>query len=635
MSPRVSPSEPRRSRARLILFLAVFLAVTAAGLTWDLRRPPRYRAVARLRIEQVDPPATTSPDAEERHFLTQCEVLTSRPLLESLRNALVEMGFPANDPVGAAQSHLAVVPVAGTHVAELTATGTDPDRLARLVRQVVSAYELRLTEEEAARATATDAEIDAQTAALEARVAAARKELAAFGGRHAITSMEREESQATSRLAGLQKALNNASEELAAAEGRKSAVRGAIERGEPVVRTEDRRTIAAIKQRLSALAERWAELEQRYPPKRLAIEPEAKLLQTKLKRLRQELARETERSQTAALAEATQEVEAARATVARLKREVARQQREAQRFSARFHEYQEKAADLERLEGLLHDARERRARLAVGVERPHTTMELLEAATVPERPFAPPYRRDGAMVLVAALLAALASVWLRDFLTRPPPPVPAATATPSPWPALARGGATALEAETVRQLPPGQPAWPRELTGAEVATLLDAAAPPVDLLLALLLAGVTEQEVVELPLEAMDLKSGTVRIGGEGARELHLAPTLLPLLRTVERGPAELNVLGGDTGEAVPPDLLTDLLTCTATDAGLERPHEVTPAAIRHTLLAHLVRQGLRLSELPRIAGPMEPAQLAAYGHLSPPGPGRPLEAVDLTPPGV
>jgi len=349
MSPKIErlhPTAPRRGR--LPLFFAVFLAVAVVGLWWDLHRPAVYRATARLHLEQVGQHDAVATDEGDRHFLTQCEVLTSRPLLEQVRPALVEMGLPEDAPVADAQRRLAVEPVSGTHVAVLTATGGDPDLLARLAGQVVAAYQTRVEAEAAANASHADETLDRQIAALEGRVAAARDALTAFGGRHAIVSLERDESQATARLKGLQTALNNATETLATAEGRRSAVRGAIRRGEPVVRTEDQRTIAALKKRASELQERWAELAQRFPPKRLAIEPEAKLLKTKMARLDDELAHETERSQQAALAEAIQQVEAARSAVGRLRQEVAAKEKEAQAFSARFQEYQGKAADLER-----------------------------------------------------------------------------------------------------------------------------------------------------------------------------------------------------------------------------------------------------------------------------------------------
>jgi hypothetical protein len=70
------------------------------------------------------------------------------------------------------------------------------------------------------------------------------------------------------------------------------------------------------------------------------------------------------------------------------------------------------------------------------------------------------------------------------------------------------------------------------------------------------------------------------------------------------------------------------MLLFTAHDAGLTRPPDVTPESVRHTYLAYLVRQGVRLNDLPGLVGPVPPAMLAAYGVHSPPGSAVPLESV-------
>ena len=66
-----------------------------------------------------------------------------------------------------------------------------------------------------------------------------------------------------------------------------------------------------------------------------------------------------------------------------------------------------------------------------------------------------------------------------------------------------------------------------------------------------------------------------------------------------------------------------------AHDAGLSRPEEVTADTLRHTYFAWLVRQGLKLGELPRVGGALAPALIASYAPLAPPGAGRPLEGID------
>ena len=52
----------------------------------------------------------------------------------------------------------------------------------------------------------------------------------------------------------------------------------------------------------------------------------------------------------------------------------------------------------------------------------------------------------------------------------------------------------------------------------------------------------------------------------------------------------------------------------------LTKQGALTPGALRHTCIAHLVRQGLRFSDLDRVAGPLPADALAAYAELSPPG---------------
>jgi succinoglycan biosynthesis transport protein ExoP len=67
-----------------------------------------------------------------------------------------------------------------------------------------------------------------------------------------------------------------------------------------------------------------------------------------------------------------------------------------------------------------------------------------------------------------------------------------------------------------------------------------------------------------------------------------------------------------------------------AMDAGLAHAMEVTPDVLRHSYLLYLVRQGARLTELHRVAGPMGAAEVQRYAPYSPSGASRPLEQLDL-----
>ena len=86
----------------------------------------------------------------------------------------------------------------------------------------------------------------------------------------------------------------------------------------------------------------------------------------------------------------------------------------------------------------------------------------------------------------------------------------------------------------------------------------------------------------------------------------------------------------GASGESVTADDLEIGLKLAAVDGGLQQADHVDSAALRHTYLLFLVRQGVRLSELRKQVGTLSSQQLLNYGRFSPAGPGKPLEEITL-----
>jgi len=67
-----------------------------------------------------------------------------------------------------------------------------------------------------------------------------------------------------------------------------------------------------------------------------------------------------------------------------------------------------------------------------------------------------------------------------------------------------------------------------------------------------------------------------------------------------------------------------------SSDSGLPNPGEITAEAIRHSYIAYLVRQGLRLSDLEQITGYLEPSVISSYSAYSPPQQGISIDNVEL-----
>jgi integrase len=226
------------------------------------------------------------------------------------------------------------------------------------------------------------------------------------------------------------------------------------------------------------------------------------------------------------------------------------------------------------------------------------------------------------------------------MLNRPelPPPLPVPPLPPSwddvdtrPW---VRG--TLGPPATAYALPPGTAqvqllearSLPRELEPDEVAALLAAAPPDALPVLAALLSGVDVDELVALDRGDIDRSVPVLRLPDRG---LALAGPLRQWLAGADGdAPApDAPLLADAQGQRLSGSDIDAIVVVAAHDAGLARAGEIDAAALRHTYVAHLVRQGARFSDLARWAGKLPLAALARYGPLAPAGPKRPADDID------
>jgi integrase len=193
----------------------------------------------------------------------------------------------------------------------------------------------------------------------------------------------------------------------------------------------------------------------------------------------------------------------------------------------------------------------------------------------------------------------------------------------------------ALNALASPESPPAAPPAlvhqaPRELSVAEVEQLLEIADQSGRILIQLLLSGLSLEEITALHWEQVDLATDTLHVPEASTRPIPLVGLLqAELTAQAAARPAASAPLLQKQGRPLTAAEAQALLARLAHDAGLTDPDEVIPEQLRHTYLAFLVRQGLRLTELGRIAGYVPATVLASYQPLSPPGSGRPLEEIE------
>lgn len=659
-----SPSPTQRAnRRKLLVFLGVFVLASAASLVYTFARPAEYRASARVQInpgsiqvESIRPIGGTQGTDAPRPFLTELQVLTSRPIVEAATKRLTtvfegKIAALGSDPVSVLQVWLTASPAGGTDVVELAAVGADAGLVAALVNEVVATYKEQL--EQAFRDTSSEAlaQIDDELTKLAARVAAKRKAVDEFGIRHNVVSLEREENELLSRVRGAGTALNNANEKLANAEGKLRSLEEAAAQGRSVVRARDDPTLANLEQRASQIREELGELDRSFTPDYLAMDSRVRAQRARLAELDRQIASQRQLSQQSSLAEAREEVANAREAANRIRQQIASDRGAVQAFSARFNEYKSLREELTQLESLHRDAVQRKARLEAGERARRPAVNVVEAATVPQEPWRPLYLRDAGISVGGSLLLALLAMWLVELFNRHDPQPTILVPQPMAYPiggggyvgqlGAPRGGQPALAGAGNPALPAGpsgllaaEPMLPRELAAHEISALLAAATQEVRLAAMLLLSGVSPDELLALNWDDIDLARGEIHVGGASPRDVALPDPATALLKQLSPvAGARLLALHGAAAPAQD-DLTSDLL-CAAHDAGIDSPAEVTPAALRHTYLAFLARQGIRLADLVKLVGRLPPEEIATYSGYSPPGKRLGLDEVNRVVDGV
>ena len=629
---------------RLPVFCAVFLIVAAAGLTYVYSRPAEYRAIAKLVITPAEKPLADANEPVEPNakvpdaFLTEVEFLTSRPALEELRERLGAAGLAlsGSDGVEALQRMISAHPESGTQIVQLWAVGERAELLAPALNQLMAIYAARRGDEFMSASADERAQTKVELAKYDASVAQKRKELDGFRARYGIVSQERDENPTVVRARGLGSALNAAQEKAVNAQAKLRAIKAAIASGKAPTRAKDNPNMVAIEQRLSQAREELGEFERRYTANYLKREPQAVKLQKLIPALEKQLAQEKDASLQANLADAEQEAAQSQDALEKLKSQQSTEESAIQTFSGRFSEYKALQEQLSNLETMQRRSAERLVRMEARENSRKPQFKIIEAAAMPLSVWRPDYTRDAGIALAAALALGFLAAWLAEFLLAPRPEpfnvivAPTPVAYPMSTPTLIGESSPALidvSPARVRLAAP-QPAV-RELSDAELRSLLEAAEEETRLALVALLSGVSPEELVEMRWGDIDSEAKLLRVARPASREITIGNEICHWLTVIKQSKGAVAgdcLLKQPLGNGAAASHLQSILAYAAHDATLENPAEITPAAIRHTYIAFLVRQGIRFSDLARIVGPLPAEVTAMYGAMASGGNRRSLE---------
>jgi len=627
-------------RRRLKVFVAVFGLSLLLGLGLDFMRSAVYTASAKLQIipapglvaGAASAAATLAPMAPALQL--EGEILRSRALVQQAVEQLSAQGLlkpGAADPVLAVQQLLSVRPVADSQLLQLQAQSPDAALVAPLVNTLVEVYRRAQSE---SGSLASNEQLDAareEIRVVEARLADKRHAAEGYRQQNRIVSSERDESQALTRLKGLNTSLQQATDRQAVSEGKVQALEQAVAQGKRLPQARDNPTVAGLEARLSQAREDWRGMERQYTPQYLDMDPGARALKARIANLEQQLDAERSKSQQMALAEAREELASTRATVQRLQQQLSGDRQEVQSASQQLGAYQVMQAEIHGLEQLLQAARQKLLALESSERARRPQLLVLEPAVTPAAPSSPAYWRDAGLVLAAALLLGFLAVWFVEFFNRSeaPAPMPTTVVIPQPMMGLPAQGMPlpSLPVAPERALLASAP--PRELQAGEVEQLLAAATPEHRPVLAALLCGLTVDELLALQLQHVDAKRGQLQVPGADARRLPLAAPLRAAWALNAGGAPELPLLQHATGRALQADEVHMIVAATAHDAQLDGAGALTAETLRHSFIAFLVRQGLRFSELGQLVGRLSSEALNALAPLAPASERRGIEDIE------
>lgn len=628
-------------RRELRIFVVVFLLTLSASLSYCFSRTPVYRSTASLTLlgdQEIDRywhdngKAGRPAEQQNGQIAVQSRVLMNPGLLRKVWETLSDNPALPSDSMASfsrMQTMLSVHPQPDSLLVELRADGPEPYLLPAILATWINTYRVTRAQNIDDSASSASLALTDQLQTLKAEIRVKRSALETFKQRHGIMSGVRNENPELSKLVGLNEALNKANEEAARARAQRDSATQAVTRGERVFldNSNNRENLGELEKSAQLLREKMTRLEQQYTPEYIKMVPDLKAVPEQLRAVEARIASIEKMDQERVLATTSQDARAAEQKVQRLQQQLDAFKKSASEFSARFNEYQEQETALKLLETRYRDTEDRILKTRIHQHQKFPDIEVVSEPYIPANPISPDNTRDSLIALAGSLGLALFAVWLARVLV-PPAPLEAPGITLAGIHMYGDASQSALPAATPVT---GLDAPARAATLAapiaqapdetELQLLWNHASLKGKQLIAVLLNGLTLEEASMLQEVHLDFEQNLIRVPGN-SRVVAITPGLRALLQQSADVPAWTAAGGQSTEE------LDVLLQCLATDADLPADR-VSAETIRESYLLHLVRQGIRLSELSEIAGPVSASALSAYRAHSPAGPGKSLYEID------
>ena len=652
--PSFKKRTPWYHAQRFRIFIVTTLLCTTLGLIFDFSRPAVFSSSTVLLTVTPDRVGAEEEDPSLQHALIQKKLLSAKATIDDTLKQLELEGYSPDQLPDSAQFQrmLSVIPLEATNLVEVSAEGGNAEVLPALLNTLASAYAQSRSEAITAAVAETSNTLLKQQFDIEQQVAIKRKEIEDFRADNNILSLGRDENEVFAKLNGLTEALNTALEKRVTSKAQLDAIQAAAAQGKTLIAPSDERAFSDLQLRQRKLRDELTELDDKYTRDYMALHPEMKVIPEQLAAVEKQIAKKEAAGKSLVLTSASRDYQAAKNAEIALQRQLDDYKQTALTFSNSFSLHEAKKEELIQLEEHKRVIQQQITELHVEQQQKYPQIDVIEPAYLSSKPIRPYYWRDAAYIVGSSLLLGLLAIWLYEFLRRSQsqaenyPPAPNYVTVLDPRLSTTSDRAIA-QPYSVGQLPgetitaqghlPGNTSASkalRELDETTLKTLLTAADPPTQQLIALLLSGVRPDECTAISADNFVLSGQAyeqqIVLNTPHPRILALSPVLQQLLEKTQGAPQWM-----DSTEHTDATYFNAMLNCAAIDAGLENPSTIDSACLHQSYIHFLVRSGIKLSELGDVVGQLSPLQLTQYGQLSPPGPGLSAKNIETVHPAL
>ncbi|OQW70294.1 MAG: hypothetical protein BVN35_18070 [Proteobacteria bacterium ST_bin11] len=410
---------PRRLRRRT-LFLLVLLPLLVVTETFVLLQPAIFESQALVLTTAATDIDQSHAEADLEHVNIQKQVLMGQPVLEKTADALKQQKDIAQPTVNQLKELFQVKPVSETNLVQLAAEGSDPQFLQLALNTWIKTYQQIRAEYITEITDKASSTINSELTRIEQQVQDKRQEIELFRLRNDIVSLESTDNEAHARLQGLNNSLNTALEEEAKAKAKLDAIHAAIAEGKVVVPEADSQSLAVLTEQAGRLRERLEAQRNQYTDEYIEFHPSLRNLKNQLAELDEKIASKEQMASTYATQEAKNAYDAASRTVLTIQKQMAEHKQKAAQYTNQFAKHKAMEEELAKLEALLQQTKQRLVEIEVKQRQSNPQLDVVDWASLPDKPIKPDYGQDASIACAASLAIALLVVWLSDYLNKEP-----------------------------------------------------------------------------------------------------------------------------------------------------------------------------------------------------------------------